>query len=304
VKRLLLTGASGFIGREVLSSARQVGYEVHAVRHLRSGNGVNDDVTWHQANLRDRTDFEALIARVRPTHVLHAAWVTEHGAYWTSPDNLDWLAAGAHLVRSFAQSGGKRFVAVGTCAEYAWDCNGHLVENRSENPGTFYGRIKLAHHDMLMAAAAQFGFSAATGRIFFLFGPGEAPDRVVAHACRSLATGRPATFSSGLQRRDFLHVADAGRGLVALLDSALGGAVNVSSGEARALRDVIEIVGDIAGRRDLIHFDPAAGRLGDPPLILGDNTRLISTGWRPSFSLAEGLANAYEYWRRELGQPA
>lgn len=303
MKRLLVTGASGFIGRQVLHPAREAGYEVHAVRHSHPGPNAGDGVTWHQANLRDRIEIETLLGQVRPTHVLHAAWVTEHGAYWVSPDNLEWLAASAHLVRAFAAGGGQRFVAVGTCAEYAWSGDGHLIEDVSpERPETFYGRIKLANHHMLMAASEQLGFSAATGRVFFLFGPGEAYNRVVAHACRTLAAGKAATFSSGIQRRDFLHVTDVGRGLVALLDAPVSGAVNVSSGEARALREVIEMIGEIAGRPDLIRFDPAADRPGDPLLILGNNGKLGSTGWKPRLSLKDGLVDAYRNWLGKLDE--
>lgn len=300
MKRLLVTGASGFIGRQVLQPARGAGFEVHAVRLSHSGPDIDDGVTWHRVDLRERGHVESLVERIRPTHVLHGAWVTEHGAYWTSPDNLDWLAISARLVRAFAAAGGRRFVSVGTCAEYSWNGSGHMVENTSaEEPDTFYGRIKLAHHRMLMAAADAFGFSAATGRIFFLFGPGEAPNRVVAHACRALAAGQPATFSSGLQRRDFLPVADASRGLVSLLESTISGPVNVSSGEASTLRKIIEAIGEIAGRPDLLRFDPATDRPGDPPLILGDNTQLISTGWAPRLTLREGLIDAYRHWHRK-----
>ena len=300
MKRLLVTGATGFIGRETLSIAQAAGFEVHGLSRSHGVINGPDGVIWSLGDLRNGDEAEALIRRIKPTHVLHSAWVTEHGAYWTSPDNLDWLAASARLLRSFVDAGGRRFVGVGTCAEYDWHGDGHKIEGKTpETPATFYGRMKLAHHHMLMAAAEQVGFSAATGRIFFVFGPRESPARVVAHACQSLAKRVPAVFSSGAQRRDFLPVSDAAHGLVALIDSDLSGAVNVSSGEARPLREIISVIGDIAGRPDLLRFDPNRDRPGDPPLICGDNSKLSTTGWRPKRELREALSEVYAHFKRE-----
>jgi nucleoside-diphosphate-sugar epimerase len=120
---------------------------------------------------------------------------------------------------------------------------------------------------------------------------------VIAYACNQLASGSCAVFSSGRQRRDFLHVEDAARGLVALLNAGVSGACNISSGKAEVLRDVLKLLGKIADREDLIAFDSATDRPDDPPLIVGDTARVRSIGWIPAIPLAEGLSNTYSWWK-------
>lgn len=111
--RVLVTGATGFVGRHAVPALLARGFEVHGV-----GRGVGPNQ--HAADLLAAEDRRALIARVRPSHLLHLAWDAEPGRYWTSEANLDWVAASLDLARLFAAAGGRRFVGIGTCAEYAW----------------------------------------------------------------------------------------------------------------------------------------------------------------------------------------
>lgn len=298
MKRLLVTGARGFIGRACLTPALAAGYEVHAVV-ARRGQPVpmeRANLFWRQADLLAPGEIERLLDECAATHVLHLGWETAHGAYWTSPANLDWLAFGARFFRAFAARGGRRFVSAGTCAEYDWSRQTPSEDEGDATPQTFYGRIKLLHHRALMASAEQFGFSAATGRVFFGYGPHEHPDRVIAHACRRLAQGRVAHFSSGRQRRDFLHVRDIGAGFVALLESDFRGACDIASGVSVSIAEMLEIIGAVSGRPDLLELGALADRPCDPPVLVGDNRRLLRTGWRASVPLNEGLAETYRWW--------
>ncbi len=299
MKRLLITGARGFIGRQCLLPALAAGFEVWAT----TANGQTPselaalDVGWRVVDLLQGGAIESLVKDIRPTHVLHFAWDTTQGTYWTSPENLDWLALGARFVRAFAEAGGERFVAAGTCAEYDWG-HDHAIENITpERPATFYGRIKLAHHDMLMASARQFGFSAATGRIFFVYGSHENPARLIPYICRQLASGEAAVIANGDLMRDFLDVRDVGAGFLALLRSDIDGVCNVCSGQAAALSEIALGLGRVSGRLDLIRI---GGRDGGPPLdtpkLFGANERLRSSGWEPKIPVEQGLTEAYRWW--------
>src|SRR5438093_4004920 len=160
----------------------------------------------HKADLFDAAAVAEAIKCVRPSHLLHLAWTTEPGSYWTTPDNVRWLEASLALLRAFAAHGGERVVMAGTCAEYDW-AEGICRENATPlRPVSLYGVCKNALREVSEALAARLGLRAAWGRVFFLYGPHEHPRRLVAAVITSLLRGEPALCSEGMQRRDFLHV--------------------------------------------------------------------------------------------------
>jgi len=296
--RVLVTGATGFIGRACVAELAAAGAEVHGV--ARTAPPPTAGVVGHAADLFDPAQVGGLVAAVRPTHLLHVAWVTTPGEYWASPLNLRWLAASAELVRAFAASGGRRVVGVGTCAEYDWARAGVCDEaDTPVAPATLYGACKDALRRVIERFAATAGLSAAWGRVFFPYGPGEAPERLVASVARSLLAGRPALCSAGTQVRDFIHVRDVAGALVALLHREdVTGAVNVGTGRPVVLADVIQRVGAITGRPDLIRLG-ARPKPATEPAVLCAGTRRLSgeVGWRPRADLDAGLAETVAWWR-------
>jgi len=299
MKCVLVTGARGFIGRHSIESLLQRGYEVHAVVSSAADAHFPVPVSSHACNLLDARETSALFARVRPTHLLHLAWYTAHGKFWTSPLNLDWVAASVSMLRAFHNQGGKRAVFAGTCAEYEWS-DATLDESSSAlRPATLYGSCRNALREIALAFARQEDFSVAWGRLFFLYGPFEHPDRLVPSAIRSLLRGVPAELTHGMQIRDFMHTRDAAHGLVALLDSAEKGPVNVASGRPVALRDVANLIGDLLGRPDLIHLGARTPPALDPPRVVANASLLREKiGFSEAFTLRSGLENVIEWWKR------
>lgn len=292
-RRLLVTGASGFVGRQVLAQLSAAEWDLHAARHA-SSSSETPGIHWHSCDLRDPRDAERLIDRVRPTHVLNLAWNAEHGAYWTAPDNDAWAEGTIALARAAAHHGGRRFVGAGTCAEYDWTALTTVCqEDRTPcRPNTIYGRAKLRAGEGIAAVTRESGLSTAWGRLFFLYGPGEDPNRLVPAVARALRSGERARVTEGRQVRDFLHVADAARAFVALLTSDVDGAVNIGSGRGVSLRHVVETLERASGHRDAVDYGAIPMRPEDPPQIVADITRLKSTGWRQQISLEQGLVTA------------
>lgn len=296
-KRVLVTGAAGFIGRHCLPLLASNGFEVHATDWL-----IPEDAPrgthWHRVDLLDPKQSAEMTASVRPSHLLHFAWFAKPGEYWTSPDNLCWVGASLSLLQSFARHGGQRAVMAGTCAEYDWDygfCSPSVTPLR---PVTLYGVCKHALQMMLHSFSLQTGLSSAWGRIFFLYGPYEHPERLVSSIIGSLLKREPARCTHGTQIRDYLYVEDVASAFVALLMSAATGPVNVSSGRPVMLRELALAAADCIGSREGLQFGALPSPPGESPLIVGDNRRLTDeVGWTPSFDLASGMARTVAFWR-------
>jgi nucleoside-diphosphate-sugar epimerase len=294
-KRVLVTGARGFIGSHCLEPLVRRGYEVHAVS--RSDGLPTDGVTWHSADLLHAETANRLVETVRPSHLLHLAWYVVPGELISAPENFRWVQASFELVRSFADVGGRRVAVCGTCYEYDW-AYGYCTEELTPTvPDTVYGSCKHALHELLRAFASTRELTAAWPRVFFLYGPNEHPQRLVSSVILSLLRGEPAKTSHGRQVRDYMHVQDVADGLVAVLDSDVTGAINVSSAQASTLRDIVLTTGRLLERPDLIELGALPARANDVPLVVGANTRARALGWEPQYDLEAGLEQTIGWWK-------
>lgn len=300
MKRVLLTGAGGFIGAHCIRPLLERGFEVHAVsRAPRSGDG---GATWHEADLLRPGAAQALLERVKPTHLLHLAWFVVPGKLITAPENFEWVAASFELVRRFAEAGGRRVAVCGSGYEYDWSY-GYCTEGLTPCvPDTIYGACKHALHEMVRAYASNRKLSFAWPRVFFLYGPREHPQRLVSSVVRALLRGEPAPCSHGRQIRDYLHVQDVADGLVAVLDAEVEGAINVSSGQATTLREIVLTAGRLVGRPELIQLGAVPARSNDVPLVVGASARAAGIGWVPRHDLESGLRQTIEWWRAQNDQ--
>jgi len=252
--------------------------------------------------LLDEGAANTLMEKITPSHIIHTAWVTEHGAFWSHPDNTPWLDASLRLADAFARQGGQRFIHLGTVAEYDWQ-SGRMIEGVTpERPATPYGEAKLAFHRALVKHTTGGSFSAATARVFFVYGPHEKPGRLIPTACHALITGQPEAFGSLHQWRDFLHVTDLARGIVALTQSSLEGAVNIGSGGPVRLSLLLDTLERLTGQKDVFQRGVRADPSGEPPILFADVSRLAKTGWLPLVTYEEGLSNALDYWRGQLAR--
>jgi len=300
MKRVLLTGASGFIGRHAIAPLLKCGYEIHAVSS-RQVDRRDEAVHWHLTNLLDGSDVQRLMVEVRPTHLLHFAWYAEPGEFWSATENFQWLEASIALLRHFHDSGGSRVVMAGTCAEYDWD-HGYCTEGVTPcRPQTAYGVCKNALREIFEAYCTQHGVSGAWGRIFFLYGPHEDPRRLVGSVIGSLLRGESARCTHGKQIRDFMHVEDVASAFTALLDSAADGALNISSGQPVSLRDVVLTAAGLLGCAEQVEFGAVPAPANEPALLVGNCRRLAEEiNWSPRFDINSGFANTVDWWKRKL----
>lgn len=289
---MLVTGASGFIGRHCVERLRCTGARICAVSQSTVPPQI-DGVEWHLQDLRAPDAAEKLIAAVRPTHLLHGAWVASPRSYRESPENTDWLRASITLVRAFAEAGGRRFVGVGSSAEYDKDGGVCAEDTTPIRPATLYGKCKAEFWQAAVGLAERHGMSAAWGRLFLPYGPGDHEDRLIPTLLAAFVAGQSVATTDGLQKRDFVYAPDVADCLGRLLAMpAACGAFNVGTGRAIAVRYVIERIAEHFGAHHLLHIGARYHRLDEPKLLIADTTKLEKIlRWRAPTQFEVGLTS-------------
>lgn len=301
MKRVVLTGASGFIGACCMEVLLKQSFEVHAVSSSGRFHSYSRQVEWHHADLHNAEHVLRLMMAVQPHYLLHLAWDVRHGISLHSLENMRWVKSSLSLLQAFIDAGGKRVVMAGSCAEYDWNY-GYLREDLTPiKPKNLYGICKNALYTIVTAAGDQSETSTAWGRLFFLYGPGEKTGRLVPAVVTALLRGEVADCTHGEQIRDYLYVKDAAEALVELLASDVRGAVNIASGQPLKIKEIIKLAAETTGRPDLVRLGALTLSEEEPPFMLANTRRLNEeVGWFPRYSLDEGLKETVEWWKKQI----
>lgn len=263
MKGCFVTGANGWIGSHATQILRERGFEIFPIK------------------MRDLDKTATMF--MGDFYLLHLAWITTPGLYWESPENTEWFENSLKLFQRFKRAGGKRIVVAGTCAEIT---------------NTLYGRSKNALRKVLEAYSDITGVSSAWGRIFYLYGPYEKPERLISSTIISLLRGEEVVIDKPEQSIDFLHVYDVASALVSILDSDVTGTVEIGEGSPWTIKRTVQIISEKIGRPELVKF----GNVPEPLFVKSDPRRLHNeVGFKPKFNLLTGLDDTIEWWRKELG---
>lgn len=279
---VLLTGASGFVGRQIHKRLIAADHEVRLV--LRPGSEERLAVTSDESQIVPTNDLFAedhlwwAEACTGVDTVIHAAWYVEPGEYLDAPENAACVAGTLSLARGAMKAGVRHFIGLGSCMEYRLPSD-HLDIDAPLGPTTFYAACKLSVYHMLREWFATQEGIFSWCRIFYLFGEGEHPNRLVPYLRRRLAAGQTAKLSAGTQLRDFLDVAEAGAMIANVVETGQPGAINICSGRPTTVRQLAERVADEFGRRDLLEFGTAKIHPSDPAAVVGVGNAIGFTNW-------------------------
>lgn len=271
-RRVLITGGTGFVGRQVL--AELIKNDVTIVPVLRRGSAGK---LAFSAYMEDPIHTEDLFSESQSWWIkklqaidiiVHAAWYAEPGKYQFSTENLNCLIGTLRMAKASAEAGVKRFVGLGTCFEYAQSDRPLSVCSPLAASSPYAG-CKAAAYFALSQLLPQYGVQFAWCRLFYVYGEGEDTRRLVPSIRKKLSEGRPVDLTAGTQVRDFLDVSEAGRQIADIALSDKIGAFNICSGNPVSVRELAESLADEYGRRDLLKFGAREENPVDPPYVVG-----------------------------------
>ena len=276
---ILLTGATGFVGRQVLKSLAKENVSIRVITRgtddhffakynnvaevIHTNNFFTESATWYEEVSRD-VDI-----------IIHVAWYAEPGKYLESPLNLECLAGTLNFARSACKQGIKKFVGVGTCFEYDLTSSCPLDINAPLNPQFLYSIAKLNAFLLLSKYFNNENIDFLWTRIFYLYGEDEDERRLVAVLRKKLALGEPVDLTSGNQIRDFMDVKIAGSMIAKAAMARNVGPFNVCSGEGQSIRELAEKIAEEYGRKDLLNFGAREDNLADAPYVVGLKTKIL-----------------------------
>ncbi len=274
---VLLTGATGFVGRQVLKALLLEGRPVRVVTRpdsvtkLEATTGIEQIVTSPDL-FCETADWWSETCNGVDT-IVHVAWYTEPGKYLTSPKNLGCLSGTIALAQGAISANVRRFIGIGTCFEYNLS-RGDLSTETPLNPTSPYAAAKAAAYLSLSQTLPAVGMEFGWCRLFYLYGEGEDARRFVPYLRAQLEKGAPAKLTSGKQIRDFMDVQAAGYSIAKAAIGSIEGAINICSGQPISIRQLAEQIAAEYDRCDLLQFGVRKDNLVDPPRVVGVPTPL------------------------------
>lgn len=294
MKKILITGVTGFLGRNILEVFDENNFEIVGVsRSYQEIKGIR----CIQTNLLEIGDIEKLITMEKPDILLLLAWDVSPNIYWQSYNNHLWANSSIQLSEKFLRNGGKTIVFAGTSASYDYQY-GYLVENLTpEKPSSLYGETKLYTSHVLKALADKYNARYVEARLFSIYGKYEHPNRLITKTIGALLDEKIVKNSKWDLFRDYIYIKDAANAIKLLIENeCASGVYNISSGVPVSIREILEIISRQLNCINSIEFI-TPDTFEENKLIVGNNDKMKALGFQCEYDIWNGINESIKYYR-------
>jgi dTDP-6-deoxy-L-talose 4-dehydrogenase (NAD+) len=272
-RRILITGASGFVGRQVINSLENENVDITIVIRGEKNNlfmnnkNIKKIITTNNLFVESEKWWEDILTKIDT--IIHLAWYVETKDYLQSIKNIECLQGTISIAKAAISTGVSRFIGIGTCFEYEF--NNEIISTETNlKPNTPYAASKAATFLALSQLLPSQSIEFAWCRLFYLYGEGEKSERLVPYIKNKISKGETVELTSGNQIRDYLDVKEAGYLITKVALGSLQGPINICSGVPVSIRSFAEKIAEEFNQKKLLKFGARPENKTDPMYIVGD----------------------------------
>jgi nucleoside-diphosphate-sugar epimerase len=296
-QRILITGASGFIGSHLCLRLCQEGADVHAVYRSRRPADLGDQ-RWWQADLADLEEVKKIVGKVQPEVIFHLASHVKGapGLEHVLPTFQSNLQSTVNLLTVAAEANCRRVVLTGSLAEPE-------VENGEIFPSAPYAAAKWASSGYARMFHALYKLPVLIARVFMVYGPAQMDfTKLIPYVTLSMLQGKTPKISSGERLVDWIYVSDVVDGFLALAQASDvdGATLDLGSGSLISIRGIVQQLAASIGGGVNAEFGALPDRPLEPTRLAKAAETFARIGWKPQVSLQEGLKSTVDWYRGRL----
>lgn len=300
--RVLLTGATGFLGSHVLARLRAADTPVAVL--LRPGSDawrvqeLLPGVVQIHGDLGNLRPIEDKVKEFAPTTIIHLAWHGVSNRLRNDPTQFDRnLPCVSALVQLARRVGCQTWIGLGSQAEYG-PCDHPITEDTPTCPTSLYGTAKLCAGLIARDLCAQYGIRFVWLRLFSAYGPKDDPGWLIPSVILKLLRGECPPLTEGIQKWDYLHATDVAEAVYVAAARDIRVVFNLGSGQAVTVRSIAERIRDLIDPSLPLGVGQVPYRADQVMHLQTDITRFQSaTGWLPRVSLDDGLKETVSWFR-------
>lgn len=303
--KVLITGATGFVGSHLLELFLNNNYQVQIllrpesntwrIAHLISHNNIN--LLYGDLNDIGQSDLKNSINSFEPESIIHLAWQGVGNKDRNDTQQLLNIQQSIELVKLAKGLNVKSFIGLGSQAEYG-PCSNIISELQPTLPTTCYGIAKLSTSLVLQDLCEQFNIRYAWLRLFSSYGPKDNDSWLIPYLINSFKNNINPDLTKCEQRWDYIHVADVASAIYSIvISSQANGIFNLGSGQANKLIDIVNYINNKTNPDIKANIGAVPYRPDQVMHLEADITRLKKyTNWTPRKNLYQGLDETIEWF--------